>query len=171
MVRGSRQSTVPSHKPTERALLLTPTSSSKSCVRPGPSILRALILHHRTLLFSRFFLHQHWLEKSEQAGYPVRLQAESGVIRSESTQAYCYEAAAISDFIRQQLLLSGRSFSFETVMSHPSTVDFIRNASSRGFKVYLYFVSTASVAINVDRVKQRVAKGGHDVPEPKIRAR
>src|SRR5690606_13967837 len=36
---------------------------------------------------------------------------------------------------------------------------------------YLYFVSTESAAINKYRVKLRVRKGGHDVPEEKIEAR
>jgi predicted ABC-type ATPase len=37
--------------------------------------------------------------------------------------------------------------------------------------VYLYFVTTADPDINVARVRSRVAQGGHDVPEDRIRDR
>jgi predicted ABC-type ATPase len=35
----------------------------------------------------------------------------------------------------------------------------------------LYFICTIDAAINIDRVKQRVILGGHDVPEEKILSR
>jgi predicted ABC-type ATPase len=56
-------------------------------------------------------------------------------------------------------------------MSHPSKLDFISKAKEKGFKTYLYFVSTASPDIHVERVQTRVQEGGHDVPEDKIRKR
>ena len=80
-------------------------------------------------------------------------------------------AQAIADAQRAACLLGRESFSFETVMSHPSKVDVLRDARGRGFRTLLYFVATESAALNVARVKQRVALGGHDVPEDRIRAR
>lgn len=47
----------------------------------------------------------------------------------------------------------------------------MRRAAEAGYKVYLYFVSTESPDINVERVQIRVRQGGHDVPEEKIRER
>jgi predicted ABC-type ATPase len=38
--------------------------------------------------------------------------------------ADAYVAAAVADFIREELFAAGRSFSFETVMSHRSKTDF-----------------------------------------------
>jgi predicted ABC-type ATPase len=80
-------------------------------------------------------------------------------------------AQLVADFIRRKLLKERKKFSFETVFSHPSKVDFMREAVNAGYKVYLYFVSTESPDINVFRVKARTMKGGHDVPEYKIRSR
>jgi predicted ABC-type ATPase len=46
-----------------------------------------------------------------------------------------YLAADIAEFIRQQVLISQISFSYETVMSHHSKIDFLKYARSQGFKV------------------------------------
>ena len=74
-----------------------------------------------------------------------------------------YLAADIAEFIRQQLLTSQISFSYETVMSHPSKIDFLKYARSQGFKVYLYFIATEDPEINISRVNVRVAQNGHPV--------
>lgn len=68
-------------------------------------------------------------------------------------------------------MLRDRSFCFETVMSHESKIELLKTAKSQGFKTYLYFLYTQSPELNVLRVKQRVAEGGHSVPEEKIRER
>lgn len=80
-------------------------------------------------------------------------------------------AQIIADFLRKKLLSEKKKFSFETVFSHPSKLDIMREAVKNGYKVYLYFVSTESVQINKFRVLGRVAKGGHDVPPDKIESR
>ncbi len=73
--------------------------------------------------------------------------------------------------IRQECLRDGTSFSFETVMSHPSRIDELAEARRLGFRITLVFVGTSSPQINVDRVAQRVEEGGHDVPRDRIVAR
>ncbi len=79
-----------------------------------------------------------------------------------------YVTASIADFLREELLACGQSFSFETVMSHPSKIDFFARARADGYRTYLYFIATESSELNVERVKTRVATGGHDVPDNKI---
>ncbi len=80
-------------------------------------------------------------------------------------------AACIADFLRDELLAVRRSFSFETVMSHRSKIDFFARARAVGYRTYLYFIATDSPELNLDRVKTRVAAGGHDVPTEKVRER
>ncbi|MGQ2984821.1 hypothetical protein [Flavobacterium sp.] len=77
----------------------------------------------------------------------------------------------IADFLRKKLLIDKKRFSFETVFSHPSKIDIMKEAKDLGYKVYLYFVSTESPEINKFRVKARKAKGGHDVTPDKIESR
>jgi predicted ABC-type ATPase len=82
-----------------------------------------------------------------------------------------YYASVLADFLRRKAVASSRSFSFETVMSAPDKVDLLRECRARGFRTYLYYVATEDPSINVERVRHRVAEGGHDVPEDKIVAR
>jgi predicted ABC-type ATPase len=82
-----------------------------------------------------------------------------------------YFASVAADFMRHQLLESGVSFTFETVMSSPDKVAFLQKAQQRGFRTYLYFVATDDPIINISRVNNRVKFGGHPVPEDKIIAR
>ena len=63
------------------------------------------------------------------------------------------------------------SLIFETVLSIPQKVDYIKRAKEAGFFVRLFFVSTSSPAINAARIAKRVMEGGHDVPIPKIISR
>jgi len=53
-------------------------------------------------------------------------------------------------------------------MSHVSKLEILKQALDAGYRNYLYFIATDSVQINIDRVKERVRKGGHNVDEDKI---
>ena len=53
-----------------------------------------------------------------------------------------YLAASIVDFLREELMRRGLSFSYETVMSHRNKVEFLGRARTEGYKTYLYFVCT-----------------------------
>ena len=81
------------------------------------------------------------------------------------------QAQAIADFKRDTCLQRRESFSFETVLSHQSKIDVMIRGHQAGYDVTLYFVATSDAEINVRRVENRVAKGGHDVPHERIRAR
>lgn len=93
------------------------------------------------------------------------------MIRCQKADALDRLAQIIADYLRKRLLEDRKRFSFETVFSHRSKLDIMREAEAAGYKVYLYFVSTEAWEINAFRVKARHAKGGHDVPEDKIRSR
>lgn len=82
-----------------------------------------------------------------------------------------YFASIASDFIRHRLLEQQVSFTFETVMSSPDKVAFLRQAHAGGCRTYLYYVATDDPIINLSRVRGRVAQGGHPVPEEKIASR
>ena len=82
-----------------------------------------------------------------------------------------YFAAFIAEFLRLKMLNIVETFTVETVMSDESKLEYIRLAKSIGDRIYLYFVSTKDVEINIGRVRFRVETGGHDVLEAKIRKR
>jgi predicted ABC-type ATPase len=72
---------------------------------------------------------------------------------------------------RDAAIEKGLSLTYETVMSHDSHVEAMRRARAKGFFVRLIFVGTDNPEINVARVADRVAKGGHDVPVDRIHTR
>ena len=92
-------------------------------------------------------------------------------IRFHDISVNSYWASATADFIRIQLLKQHQSFTFETVMSSPDKVLLLTKAQELGYKTYLYYVATEDPSINIRRVQERVAKGGHDVPHDKIVSR
>lgn len=56
----------------------------------------------------------------------------------------------------------------ETVLSTDKYRDLVLHAKRRGFEIRLIYVLLRSPELNVERVKMRVAKGGHAVPADKI---
>ena len=96
------------------------------------------------------------------------LRVETGRILTTAGACDSYFAAALADCLRESLLASRVSFSFETVMSHPNKVDFLRRALASGYRTYTYFVATNDPKINIHRIANRKAEGGHDVPSDKV---
>jgi predicted ABC-type ATPase len=59
----------------------------------------------------------------------------------------------------------------ETVLSTGKYRALVDHAHAHGFAVRLIYVFLKSADLNVERVRIRVSKGGHDVPEDRIRGR
>ncbi|GAA4402233.1 zeta toxin family protein [Tsukamurella soli] len=83
---------------------------------------------------------------------------------------HAYEAARIAEAQRRELISTGDSFISETVFSHESKVVLIADAVDAGYLVHLQVVMVP-VELTVQRVLERVRRGGHAVPEQKIRDR
>ena len=81
------------------------------------------------------------------------------------------EAAQEAELLRESFLKSRKDFTFETVLSTERNLILLENAKISGYHIESVFVLTADPELNVRRVKARVLKGGHDVPEDKIRSR
>jgi len=98
---------------------------------------------------------------------------ENVIVKEEQEDAAynSYHFAIIADFIRNNLINNKKSFSFETVFSHPSKLDLIELAHKNNYKVYLYFIGTETPVMNLERVKDRVKKGGHFVDGNKVEKR
>ena len=82
-----------------------------------------------------------------------------------------YFSAFVADYIRNNMLNIVHQFTIETVLSDVRKLEYIHLAKKLGYRIYLYFVATKDVEINIRRVAQRVEQGGHDVPEDKVRKR
>jgi predicted ABC-type ATPase len=62
-------------------------------------------------------------------------------------------------------------FAFETTLSGRGYLSFIRRCKAEGYEVHLFFLSLTSADLAVSRIKERVLRGGHDVPEQIVRRR
>ena len=89
----------------------------------------------------------------------------------EQPEAHSYEAASLAEDLRLQLLSEGRSFCFETVFSHPSKIDFVARAKALGYTIVLVVIHLSEVSLNKARISQRIAQGGHAVPDDKVEQR
>lgn len=81
-----------------------------------------------------------------------------------------YEAARIAEAQRRDRIAERASFISETVFSHPSKVQLVSDAVDARYLVHLH-VTIVPVELAVQRVLERVRRGGHAVPEQKIRDR
>ena len=81
------------------------------------------------------------------------------------------KAASFASQMREDCLSKREGLLFETVLSAPDKVDFIRRAKEADYFVRLFFVGTDSPVINASRIARRVMEGGHDVPIAKIISR
>ena len=81
-------------------------------------------------------------------------------------------AAAWAEGMRRldDALAQGRSHAFETTLGG-RTVPARLVAAARTHDVLVWFCGLASPELHIARVRARVARGGHDIPEATIRAR
>lgn len=110
----------------------------------------------------------------QQQGYDFGDYINPDDIAKDLTGTYeerVRQAQVLADERRKEAISAGRSFSFETVFSHPSKLDDLEAARAAGFQVILFFIGVDGPNVNLERVRTRVALGGHDVPEDRIAAR
>jgi predicted ABC-type ATPase len=63
------------------------------------------------------------------------------------------------------------NFAFETTLGGRTMTAQLEQAAQAGLAVRVWFVGLVDVELHIDRVRRRVAKGGHDIPLDKIRER
>ena len=63
------------------------------------------------------------------------------------------------------------NYALETTLGGDTIVGLLLEAAAAGLKVNVWFVGLDSVELHVTRVRQRVARGGHDIPRADIERR
>jgi predicted ABC-type ATPase len=115
-----------------------------------------------------------FIRLSVQPHWPAALVVNADEIAArkwpDDPMGHAYDALRLADQTRAQLIAMGQPFITETVCSHDSRLDLIADAKAAGYHVALHVVMVP-VDLSVVRVRARVAAGGHDVPERKIRER
>jgi predicted ABC-type ATPase len=62
-------------------------------------------------------------------------------------------------------------FGFETTLSGHSHLKLIRDLKNVGYQSHIFYLWVPRVKLVLDRVRERVLRGGHDVPEAVVRRR
>ena len=62
-------------------------------------------------------------------------------------------------------------FAFETTLGGRTITELLLQAGRERHSVHIWFAGLANVELHLERVRRRVARGGHDIPEAKVRER
>lgn len=66
---------------------------------------------------------------------------------------------------------AGTAYAFETTLGGRSVPFQLMRALAFGRRVVILYVGLASPALHLQRIRERVARGGHDIPADKVRQR
>lgn len=66
---------------------------------------------------------------------------------------------------------SGQDYRFETTLGGRTIAGLLEQASLGGHRLHVWFCGLTSPELHLERVRRRVARGGHDIPEDEIRER
>lgn len=111
------------------------------------------------------------INKSLENNYKIDFSIKNNILVDVEKETHSYEGALISSFLRHHFQKKRIDYCFETVMSHPSKIDEVIEANTKGYKTYLYFICIDDPEVNISRVENRVEKGGHPVSSEKIESR
>ncbi len=108
-----------------------------------------------------------------EAGCPVFVNADliaAGLAPFDPARVALRAGRLMLEEIHTQVRKGG-SFAFETTLSGRHYAQLIPLWREQGYKVKLIFLSLPTPAVAIERVRVRVAQGGHHVPTEVIRRR
>ena len=62
-------------------------------------------------------------------------------------------------------------FAFETTLGGNTITHILAQAAAKGVEIHIWYVGLSSPELHLERVRARVRRGGHDIPETDIRRR
>lgn len=71
----------------------------------------------------------------------------------------------------KELASQRRDFAFETTLAGRSYLSLFRDLKRKGYRIQLLYLWLPHVQLAIRRVRDRIRRGGHDVPEDDIRRR
>ncbi|MFM9970163.1 MAG: zeta toxin family protein [Burkholderiales bacterium] len=95
------------------------------------------------------------------------LAANPGLAQTEANS----QAWQIGRRLLEKAIVNRLDFSFETTLGAHTLPAMLCAAALDGFEVHIWYVGLTSAELHLARVKARVEKGGHDIPEADIRRR
>ena len=71
----------------------------------------------------------------------------------------------------EELAVKGVDFGFETTLSGKSYIPFLKQLRQKGYQIHLFFLWIPTLELALARIRDRVQRGGHDIPESVVRRR
>lgn len=71
----------------------------------------------------------------------------------------------------RELSTKGLSFAFETTLSGRTSLSLLKSFKKKGYQIHLFFLWIPDSRLALERIKGRVASGGHAVPAADVRRR
>lgn len=119
--------------------------------------------------------------KSSVAGAALESRGGTFYDPDKATGAYLREGMTLEEANsrawhrgREQLeraIREGLSYAFETTLGGATMTRLLLQAANQGQAIRIWYVGLASPELHIQRIRERVARGGHDIPEQKIRER
>src|SRR5207237_6612108 len=95
------------------------------------------------------------------------VSANPGVTSTEANSAAWHQGKRLLE----RAIAEGVDFAFETTLGGHTIPALLWKALAAGIEVRLWYVGLRSPELHIARVRARVARGGHDSPEDRIRER
>src|SRR5579863_7132246 len=93
------------------------------------------------------------------------------IYKSRYPNAYLIESAKQALIMYKQGITSGVNICIESTLAGHGTTERIIQAKKHGYFTIAYFVGLNDVELNLERIRQRVAEGGHNIPDASVRRR
>jgi predicted ABC-type ATPase len=95
------------------------------------------------------------------------LSANPGITQAEANSAAWHEGRRLLE----RAVAEQSNFAFETTLGGHTITALLETALLTGMEVRIWYVGLRSPELHIARVRARVARGGHDIPEARIRDR
>jgi predicted ABC-type ATPase len=90
-----------------------------------------------------------------------------GLSQAEANSAAWHEGRRLLE----RAITEGLGYAFETTLGGATMTALLERALATGLQVRVWYVGLTSPELHLARVRARVARGGHDIPEADIRRR
>jgi predicted ABC-type ATPase len=101
----------------------------------------------------------------------VNADAIAGGLNAFAPEVAALEAGRIMLTRLHELALARNDFAFETTLAGRSYIRFLRRLRSDGYQVSIYYFWLQTAELAIERVRQRVKRGGHNIPDETVKRR
>lgn len=95
------------------------------------------------------------------------LAANPGISTTEANRAAWHQGRRLLE----RAITERLDFAFETTLGGRTITALLGEAAAAGIEVRIWFVGLSSPELHMARVRARVTRGGHDIPDARIRTR